>query len=301
LSVYKVREAKPEPPTSGKYWKKTPGVPFYSKSAICRQTATYLEPFAEVTLTKVEFVPSVEKDKNEKVEVVVGPKRLSLADAYALQGDVTGAVIDLSKYEELIDKLIQAQPFESCYQNLGKTDDTGKDRCPTAVLVENQVTREVVVDYGKTYYYNVKRPWVGSASSTLELNSDGTLSKATAALEAKTFETILGVVPAKELLSKAVGVEPEAAAPNEALVEGTPVRVKINISQKYLQHRLTKDSESKSSPCALDHLENGGDGVAYSSEIFDPGGKKSEAKKDDQPKISISGEIALPKEKKEDG
>ena len=67
---------------------------------------------------------------------------------------------------------------------------------PADVLLGGNTNKlEPYVDYSQVHTYNVKRPWVGSANATIKLNSDGTLSEATAEIEDKTLEILAEILP----------------------------------------------------------------------------------------------------------
>lgn len=52
------------------------------------------------------------------------------------------------------------------------------------------------------YYINTRRPWIGTASATIELATDGTMTKAQSEVEDKTIETILSVLPITSFFTK---------------------------------------------------------------------------------------------------
>ena len=55
---------------------------------------------------------------------------------------------------------------------------------------------------GSQYYINTRRPWIGSANATIDLATDGTMTKAQAEVEDKTVETILSVLPIGSFFAK---------------------------------------------------------------------------------------------------
>lgn len=60
--------------------------------------------------------------------------------------------------------------------------------------IENNVV--VVSELSESpHYINTRRPWIGTASATIDLATDGTMTKAQSEVEDKTVETILSVLP----------------------------------------------------------------------------------------------------------
>jgi len=78
--------------------------------------------------------------------------------------------------------------------------------------IENKVV--VVSELSESQHYiNTRRPWIGTASATIELAPDGTMTKAQSEVEDKTVETILSVLPITSFFTRQWNLgESDAAA-----------------------------------------------------------------------------------------
>ena len=157
-------------------------------------------------------------------------------------------------------------------------------------MISNTASVEAMVDYDTKYYYNVRRPWIGSAEATAKLNQDGTLSEGSGKAESKTVQSLLDLVASTDLLS--VKGRPSRAdialMPSGASVEF--VQLQLSIKQEDFRHIRTAYLPD-GSPCKVCN-----DGVKenYSAKIETPHHtSESEAAHDNS--ISFGGHVAFPK------
>lgn len=82
---------------------------------------------------------------------------------------------------------------------------------PYGSTIENTVA--IVSELSDTQYYiNTRRPWIGTASATIKLAPDGTMTDATAEIEDKTAETLLSVLPVTDFFTNQWGLSEQSAA-----------------------------------------------------------------------------------------
>jgi hypothetical protein len=177
---------------------------------------------------------------------------------------------------------------------------------PYARVLENRVI--VVSELSKVpRYINTKRPWIGSASATIKLAADGTMTEAQSQVEDKTAETVLSMIPVAGFLTKQWNI----SAPS------TKVRTAEFMSSYSLVGLAPTPKrviELKADPVVWTYVlrkgipENGvlGLPLEYSSCTKSPcvelvsatqEGNKPEGKDDNQEGWSISGSLIPPKGK----
>jgi len=146
-------------------------------------------------------------------------------------------------------------------------------------------------------YINVDKAAIGTTSATIKLASNGTLTEATASVEDKTAEVILGVLPIKELISNIFklgdgGEEKVVGGPT-----GGPSKVTLTIkdaSRRYVwtyERRCDADSNEADvppNPCRPSEHQVDFQVVPISAPA---------APKDDKPAIKVEGTIVLPEAK----
>lgn len=175
-----------------------------------------------------------------------------------------------------------------------------------ARVLENRivVVSELSADQ---YYINTTRPWIGSASATIKLAADGTMTEAQSQIEDKTAATVLSMIPVAGFLTKQWNISAPIAkirssefmsAYSLITLSPTPKRV-IELKAKpvvwtyVLRRRIPENgllgapleySNCAASPC-----------VELVSAAQD--GSKPEGKDDKQEGWSISGSLIPPKGK----
>jgi hypothetical protein len=285
------------------------GIPFYTKTAHCKQETTWVQPFYTLTLkttTKAAFVneeaanaannlaEATKKPKTNLPEptVLTKNKVLSLSDytkdpvlklraCLAKISNVTQC--DVEQLWNEIAKLLTYVPLEVTEEDLVKPE------LGFAVKVANSSSPELFVDYSRVYYYNSPRPWVGSSQLTAKLAADGTLSEGSAQITSQTLSTF---VPVSAALSAITKIPSEKAAPAFA---ATPyameqqVHYELTIKEDAYKHTHSK-SVSLSTPCPVE-----ADGVKKDYALTITLSGEKEEKKDDGNTVKVSGSVVLPK------
>ncbi|MGC3983110.1 MAG: hypothetical protein QM808_17795 [Steroidobacteraceae bacterium] len=182
------------------------GIPFYIKKQYYTQTTAYADTWYKVTLTAEKKLVDSKEGKEALVDagtqVFVKNVSSPTSDAIvAIKQDI------LNANNADVDK---AMTIIKSFDRLAVVDFS-KPRTPE--LIGNSVEATWIVDSDSPYYLNAPLPWFGSANFTQELNTDGTLSKATSNPDTKLAEAITSLIPFKEFLTgKFVKSAPAAAA-----------------------------------------------------------------------------------------
>src|ERR1035437_928733 len=287
--------------------KKVGGIPFYVKVAACKHETVWLEPTYKVTLVKTYKAPVLD-GLDKKAEQKVGDKAVEARD---VSESVGVRLISLSTYNskefrELSSRLensregMPEQPILGMFAKL-KQCDLPTDQLPKKkdrILASNENAPVVMVDYANPYYYNVKRPILGSVTATADLNADGTLSSAPAIIEDKTLQAILDLFPVKDVLS--------AAAKGSLGVmgfEGSPeglVRLKLTIEPQVYKYTLSTSpiiaDSKKPLPCpAPTDILAPDDLKGYNVSRTTVTSAVSSDKTDSQQNVKFAGTVELPK------
>jgi hypothetical protein len=295
LSIYDVRKGVEVKPGT----KKVAGVPFYTRSAECRHKTVWLEPVYTLSLQLQRAPESAGKPEPPAEEIAAMSLGLTAYSQIkqdrerlpALMRDIsTGTLTDAAKAQERFQDLTKNLPPPL----RGAQNDF--------ILAANTRTVESAVDYTKPYTYNVRRPWAGTASSTLKLNTDGTLGEATASVEDKTIETLASVLPIKDFLTAKFIPKAQAGSPAAPAGSGTAptLRFVLTVRTTVFRHTLSKAEGPASGPsCAPPDVNLGpapAAGLDYLlEELKDSAPPKAEGK---GKTIELSGQIVLPEETK---
>lgn len=159
-------------------------------------------------------------------------------------------------------------------------------------LVSNTSTPITYVAYNDPYYFNVRRPWIGTSTAEVKLANDGTLSEAKGTIESKTIETFLSLLPVKDVLTAVAkkGLDFEAA-----FLKGTAEpRYEVVVERTVFLHSLSLwRSLNRNGVCDPPVVRNAGiEGYDYKlTEIKAP----PESNGQKRPEIDFSGKVALPK------
>ncbi len=193
------------------------GVPFYSRAGACKSETVWLQPVYVLRLVKVTT-----QNAKETLEEFGSA-------AFSREGlrssDVSKALKDLRKELEngSEEGTIRKKWGEIMKEAASRSPDRNL-KAGDVSLVSNTNSLEAYVDYSTKYYYNVRRPLVGSAKAEFKLNTDGTLGEGKGEVESKTVETFLSLFALKEIIEKAAGVSALAvAAPTYRLIMDTKV------------------------------------------------------------------------------
>ncbi len=258
------------------------GIPFYVKVGACKHETIWLEPTFKISLSKSY------KLNGQDVTEGIGSKILSFKDYNS--DEFRRLVLSFEKSKAtssedvILDIFIRLKDYVSPTTTLPATENR--------LLASNKNEPTSFVNYGDVYYYNVKRPILGSVTASSELSSDGTLSKATATIEDKTLQAFLDLIPVKDVVSTAA----KGALGIAATDGGTALlTLKLTIEPQTYQYTLyTIGSINPSSPCAkpgpaLTATED----VNFARTVLSA---TDDSKKDDiAKKVKFSGSVDVPK------
>jgi hypothetical protein len=269
---------------------KLKGIPFYAKKGVCKQETTWAQPVFTLIYTNTTISQPLGQAAKPIVESLSKTKVLSLskfsdARVARLRAALSSSVQDVSKIDALWDQVITLEDYLPLP---GKEDALIKDNTDV-IQVSNTASPESVADYSRVFYYNVRRPWIGSSQVTVKLNADGTLTDASAQVESKTLSTILSFVPTKDLIGVATGgIKP-------ANVESITHRLELSIKQENVRHTHTRyvKYEEFCKTAANGVTEN----YALKVEVPPSGSEKEEGGNT----IEVTGRIKLPPAEKKDG
>lgn len=283
------------------------GIPFYVKTAVCKQETVWLQPIYTLSL-KETFTPDptaavpkpeslagtrsamltlgeFQSDKVAQFMAAVNSKHNTPSsqtqDAIADIEDKWSAVVEMAAETP--------DPFRLDEDHLSSTD--GKDR-GRVLRIGNTINAETYVDYTTMYFYNTPKPLVGSSQATVKLAGDGTMTEGTGQIESKTFQSVLDLFPIKEVASAAA----KGGLPAQLFGAGTPpkgtMKYELSVDTKVSKHTHSRYLGTKP-PCGQSESEISA--KPYNLTVEDV----SEAKKssDDSQSISVTGSIKLPKPK----
>jgi hypothetical protein len=181
-------------------------------------------------------------------------------------------------------------------------------------LVANTIETRLELDTSKIYYINQTMPLIGSSSLETELNPDGTLAKAKSTADSQTLAKVLdfaaAAIPFKEFLSMKWGITPDKG-PSAGEFE-----INLSIEAKMFLYTLTEKVKTKDLgvgkvdtppdvPVKLDlTCDNSGNcwpkedkKISFEKKEIKPDAEKKD-EKPEKKTIELSGQIALPSEKK---
>lgn len=282
-SAYRVMQL---PDVNARTFHSVPGVPFYVKRSACRQETVYQQDL-------------------QRIRLLV--ERLTLGAGGAVtRRDTTFDQVKLVPIDSTSRRMIQvlkdlvpaadtnSQKVTNAFDSL-RVYDPAADWGPTSVLISNQVTSTVFVDYSTTYYLNVPRPIVGSATSSFKLNPDGTLGEGSATIDDSTLSALGGLIPSKEILTHLF--VPTAAQPSGAeSVVPTPreqFHYTLTVEAAPLLHTLARTEVQALETCAQKAAIPTGD-FRVTEYTRKPLTAVAEAPQPPKNAITISGQLVLP-------
>lgn len=196
---YSIRRYGPGPDGGDPGYQRVPGVPFYSKRAVCRQETVYQQDLVRLSF-KVHRLSYATQGGAESSAVLVYASERLVDRATAGSGAV--AALRMQPRTEA-DWRRMVGAFELLQQpNLSVWQDT-----TALALVKNETSAFVYVDYDNQYYLDVQRPFHGSASAATKLNPDGTLTETSVETDDATFGTIVGAIPFADLIPGWLGMQ----------------------------------------------------------------------------------------------
>ena len=231
-----------------------PGIPFYTKQGRFFQETTYLETLATIMLTAKQIT------YDDAGKAQQSSTWYAVSKTASWPGDAAGAI------EQIQDALGEAAKKSTPDAQLDEWShalDRFEMLAPyngsvpaTAPLVGNDVRAESAVDYSQPYYLNAAQPLIGSANLSAKLAADGTLTESTATVEDTTLATILGALPASELIS--AFPTPDFSKPAKAvtlnmmegmieLLAAPQVRheFSLELERHYVRHVLRRDQATR--------------------------------------------------------
>jgi len=277
------------------------GIPFYVKTAKCKQESTWIEPVYTLTLKKTTTYKFLNDAEAKKVdaklpapEVRTASKVLSksqfqpstnapLQTLLALLNKPNTSAPDIIAIENAWALIIAKDDYIPLSTSEDDLIKAGKEVIETA----NTSTPEVVVDYKTVYYYNAPRPWVGTSQVDAKLAADGTLTEGSAQVQGQTLSTILTAVTSvfSTVVSKIPSFGP--GAPPDAT--STTTQYDLTVQKEAYQHTHTRYGDF-SNPCAP---APGGVLDNYALTITLP--NQPSSAKDDSSTVKVSGTVTLPK------
>lgn len=220
-----------------------PGIPFYPVRYQCVHNTQWLEPIFFVTLT-IALI-----DKAKPFDPIVATKLLNIDDVFGPNSTVRDLLSEIRKqsttetYDRMLDRF-RALPERPIFVSDNDLKNFGGDST-RFVLASNSIVAERYVDSATVYYYNGTRPWAGSATVSIDLNPDGSMSKASAQAESKTAETLLGLLPISDSIKKIVGIA------GKAFVEAAkPYALQLQIESKVYKIEKRSRIDAAVPPCA---------------------------------------------------
>lgn len=233
-SVYTVERANPEHPK---------GIPFFAKRMMAEQTTTYVLSWYEVT--------AVEKPLSEAGTVdPKAPERKAvwLARQSTWDPEIVTAVLNNEKvtsldelHKELSALFISADKIASDLA-FSSGHNTPQAEPTFDVLTKSMTANTVKVfpenDYDSPYEINIDAPYSGTASGTIKLGVDGSLSEATVSVDTK----LTDVLPLKGALESALGFGPLDAKPKRKVAFAISIEQKgyvYSFSAKQPANKLT--------------------------------------------------------------
>lgn len=220
-----------------------PGIPFYIKKGRLIQETSYLETLAACTLTAKRVMGAADGTPAQVEVEYANAKTIALSDENIRSlAAIRAKLADVQRGGEtgLLWEAVKGD-FDALAVYTGQM--------PANAMPESNVIRETAfVDYDAPFYLNKVQPISGSAELSLELATDGTLTKVAAKAEDKAFEQFLGLLPADKLLEQTkVGAATEQAAKTVDAMAGA-VRYEFNliVEQRYMRHIRFADVADRS-------------------------------------------------------
>lgn len=183
-----------------------PGIPFYAKRGVCKRETVWAEPRytlqlstkngdQQIALHSLTFPRSLLYDKQfsnlaSSLSQIVGKIDTTNTDS------VCQAVNTAAKQWKAVAENIRLNSKALC-DTVSNNDCTPLDlaeKNKDIVRMSNTASIVAEVDYDHVYYLNSQTPWIGTSQVDAKLNTDGTLSEASAQTTDQTWSTILGTV-----------------------------------------------------------------------------------------------------------
>ena len=257
--------------------KSLPGIPFFAKKVVFKQTSSYEVGGLLVTLRLDPKDPSSAQSRLVPATAAGQAKVQALRDAITV---CRSAAADACRHT-----------VQAAFDALPVLDPA---KAPND-LIANTVEPVVVVDDSRVLYLNSWFPVFGSSSVAPELAADGTLSKATVSTTSEWATVATAFLPIKEFLTAKLVPTPtgvKAAAPETIECEISRAGYVYDFVGFFPRDKdprtCTQPPTCTAKPIPFD-LSNG-------LFVRRPIGAATE-KKDDGKKVDFSGEVTIPKDK----
>lgn len=266
------------------------GIPFYIRTAECRQSTVYQEDVRRVTVSVIGITPGAAG--------AAPTERVLHTRSKLARGSTIDTAADLRRRVQRLTSFSQVDTLFDAFHELALHDPNEWRANGDLTLASNGNNMQSLVDYSKPFYFNGTRPAIGSASVSTEIGPDGTLAKASAETEDKTLETLLALIPVSEYLSsKLIPTDADPAA----LIAGEPRLYRAEFKSEPLPvlHTLSRTTQlpQLAQPCAHADpiLPTTTEGVTYARTAGGTPVAKADAPSNT---VGITGQIVLPPPKK---
>lgn len=279
-----------------------PGIPFYVKTAKCKQETTWIEPVYTLALKKTTTYKFIDEDAAKKAgaklppaEVRVATKVLSLSQFEPTNTPLQQLLALLAKSNASdsdhaqIENAWGALSAVPDYLPLGISEDLLISGGTNVIMISNTASPEAMVDYARVYYYNAPRPWIGTSQVDVKLAADGTLTEGSAQVQSQTLSTIL--TTATSLFTTVFSKVPQFGFAPANIT--TTVQYDLAVQKELYQHTHTRyDNFANPCPPASPAVTTG-----YALTINVPGQTSTSAStaKDDSSTVKVTGTVTLPK------
>jgi hypothetical protein len=301
------------------------GIPFFTKTSALVQTTVYSRTWLEVEFTLGSADPKANTALSSETKIVrlrestVKPDLLDRGIAAAKNSATTATSI-----QDVVSEFRKA-----CTDSGGKTDGSVQIHEITpeefmAVCSSTKVDHEkfdetfisdikeieTYVDYTTPYYFNVRVPLFGKSNATLDIQTDGTISKTTADVDAtkladvanKVLETAFSLAPmAMEILT----TPRDGSGNREAATKLSARSLTVSASQKGYLYEISRTYSSnfpihKNEP----RLEFGDEGISVKrtdlNKVAETPASGDKAKDDSSKNAYVfQGSVKLPEQQSE--
>jgi hypothetical protein len=228
---------------------KLPGIPFYAVGYRCLHTTVWLEPVYAVSLVissgdKKLLPVSISRTK------FFGRRELEaacVANAPCVKQTLPKIQNNpqVASYQSLLDEFKNLPEMDPLRFDTTKILDPNSSEHDEVLLSSNSVAPERYVDADAIYYYNVNKPWSGTANAEIDLSNEGILNKASGQVENKTMETMLSLLPVSDLIKGAAGVAVMGPRPG-----GAGYKLDLQVQSKVYKHTHFAAVPGQLPPCS---------------------------------------------------
>jgi hypothetical protein len=236
-----------------------PGVPFYTVGYRCLHTTVWLQPVYAATLVVTasdgKYIPPITKFFGRK-------EFYNPTTQQALNGAKAASKSPIEDYKPIMDAFSNLKDIDPLAFDTTKILVPGSLEGQEVLLATNSIAPERYVDANTVLYYNVKKPWSGTANAEIDLNAEGILSKASGQVQDNTLATILSALPISDLIKGASGFGAMAAlqiAP-ATMNNKTTYKLDLQIQTTIYKHTHSKVDSTEKPPCSSVATLVGADG-----------------------------------------